>query len=96
MAKFNFAAPGTKKKNAPQLNFSNFDAIKLTIASPDQIRAWSYGEVKKPETINYRTFKPERDGLFCDRVFGPTKNALCRKISENFVSVCGATPSVRV
>ena len=79
MAKFNFAVPGSnsKKKNAPQLNFANFDAIKLTIASPDQIRTWSFGEVKKPETINYRTFKPERDGLFCDRIFGPTKDWEC-------------------
>ena len=79
MAKFNFAVPGSasKKKNAPTLNFSHFDAVKLTIASPDQIRTWSFGEVKKPETINYRTFKPERDGLFCDRIFGPTKDWEC-------------------
>jgi DNA-directed RNA polymerase subunit beta' len=76
MAKFNFTVPG-KKKSAPQLNFTEFDAVKLTIASPDQIRSWSYGEVKKPETINYRTFKPERDGLFCDRIFGPTKDWEC-------------------
>lgn len=47
-----------------------FDAIKIGIASPDTIRSWSYGEVKKPETINYRTFKPERDGLFCAKIFG--------------------------
>ena len=46
-----------------------FDSIKIGLASPDQIRAWSYGEVKKPETINYRTLKPERDGLFCERIF---------------------------
>ena len=51
-----------------------FDSIKIGLASPDQIRAWSYGEVKKPETINYRTLKPERDGLFCERIFGPTKD----------------------
>ena len=50
-----------------------FDHIRISIASPDQIRAWSYGEIKKPETINYRTFKPERDGLFCARIFGPIK-----------------------
>ncbi len=50
-----------------------FDSIKIGLASPDQIRAWSYGEVKKPETINYRTLKPEREGLFCERIFGPTK-----------------------
>ena len=54
-----------------------FDSIKIGLASPDQIRAWSYGEVKKPETINYRTLKPERDGLFCERIFGPTKDWDC-------------------
>ena len=54
-----------------------FDSIKIGLASPDQIRAWSYGEVKKPETINYRTLKPERDGLFCERSFGPTKDWEC-------------------
>ena len=54
-----------------------FDSIKIGLASPDQIRAWSYGEVKKPETINYRTLKPERDGLFCERIFGPTKDWEC-------------------
>ena len=48
----------------------DFDAIKIGLASPDMIRSWSYGEVKKPETINYRTFKPERDGLFCAKIFG--------------------------
>ncbi|MCD8189556.1 MAG: DNA-directed RNA polymerase subunit beta' [Clostridiales bacterium] len=55
----------------------DFDAVKISIASPEQIRAWSYGEVKKPETINYRTLKPERDGLFCERIFGPTKDWEC-------------------
>mgnify|MGYP000665325324 CR=1 FL=1 len=50
-----------------------FDSIKIGLASPEQIRNWSYGEVKKPETINYRTLKPERDGLYCERIFGPTK-----------------------
>jgi len=54
-----------------------FDAIRIGLASPDQIRAWSYGEVKKPETINYRTFKPERDGLFCAKIFGPVKDYEC-------------------
>ncbi|MCD6035460.1 MAG: rpoC [Rickettsiales bacterium] len=54
-----------------------FDEIKITIASPEKIRSWSYGEVKKPETINYRTFKPERDGLFCARIFGPVKDYEC-------------------
>jgi len=55
----------------------NFDAIKIGIASPEKIRSWSYGEVKKPETINYRTFKPERDGLFCAKIFGPIKDYEC-------------------
>ncbi len=55
----------------------SFDSIKISIASPEQIRSWSYGEVKKPETINYRTFKPERDGLFCARIFGPIKDYEC-------------------
>src|ERR1700678_3301915 len=54
-----------------------FDAIRISIASSDRIRSWSYGEVKKPETINYRTFKPERDGLFCARIFGPIKDYEC-------------------
>jgi DNA-directed RNA polymerase subunit beta' len=54
-----------------------FDAIKIGLASPEKIRSWSYGEVKKPETINYRTFKPERDGLFCAKIFGPTKDYEC-------------------
>ncbi len=56
---------------------ATFEAIKIGIASPEMIRAWSYGEVKKPETINYRTLKPERDGLYCERIFGPTKDWEC-------------------
>ncbi|MBF0622918.1 MAG: DNA-directed RNA polymerase subunit beta' [Magnetococcales bacterium] len=55
----------------------NFDAIRISIASPEKIRSWSFGEVKKPETINYRTFKPERDGLFCAKIFGPIKDYEC-------------------
>ena len=55
----------------------NFDAIQIGLASPERIRSWSYGEVKKPETINYRTWKPERDGLFCEKIFGPTKDWEC-------------------
>src|SRR3546814_5009309 len=51
-----------------------FDQIQIGIASPDRIRSWSFGEIKKPETINYRTFKPERDGLFCARIFGPIQD----------------------
>ena len=54
-----------------------FNALRISIASPDKIREWSFGEVKKPETINYRTFKPERDGLFCAKIFGPVKDYEC-------------------
>ncbi|MCK5819710.1 MAG: hypothetical protein KAH18_10815, partial [Psychromonas sp.] len=54
-----------------------FDSIKIGLGSPDVIRSWSFGEVKKPETINYRTFKPEREGLFCSRIFGPIKDYEC-------------------
>jgi DNA-directed RNA polymerase subunit beta' len=63
--------------NIKVTNLDNFDAIALSVASPEQILSWSHGEVKKPETINYRTQKPERDGLFCERIFGPTKNWEC-------------------
>ncbi|MDL2219469.1 DNA-directed RNA polymerase subunit beta', partial [Ruminococcaceae bacterium OttesenSCG-928-O06] len=59
------------------MDFYEFDSIRIGLAAPDQIRAWSHGEVKKPETINYRTLKPERDGLFCERIFGPTKDWEC-------------------
>ncbi|RUO80167.1 DNA-directed RNA polymerase subunit beta' [Idiomarina tyrosinivorans] len=61
----------------PMNQAEEFDAIRIGLASPDMIRSWSYGEVKKPETINYRTFKPERDGLFCARIFGPVKDYEC-------------------
>ena len=59
------------------LEVNDFDAVRVSLASPEQIRSWSYGEVTKPETINYRTLKPERDGLFCERIFGPTKDFEC-------------------
>ncbi len=59
------------------VEINNFDSIQVSIASPDQIRSWSHGEVTKPETINYRTQKPERDGLFCEKIFGPTKDFEC-------------------
>ncbi len=59
-----------KQQNKEQ----DFDAIRVGLASPEKIRSWSYGEVKKPETINYRTFKPEREGLFCAKIFGPMKD----------------------
>ncbi|MCK6440793.1 MAG: DNA-directed RNA polymerase subunit beta', partial [Planctomycetes bacterium] len=55
----------------------SFNALRVSLASPDKIRSWSHGEVRKPETINYRTFKPERDGLFCAKIFGPTKDYEC-------------------
>ena len=58
-------------------NVNNFDSMKISVASPEQIRDWSRGEVKKPETINYRTLKPEKDGLFCEKIFGPTKDYEC-------------------
>ena len=65
------------KYMSQQVAEESFDEIKISIASPEQIRSWSFGEVKKPETINYRTFKPERDGLFCARIFGPVKDYEC-------------------
>src|ERR1700761_5215211 len=61
------------QQSAPQ----SFDQIRISIASPERIRSWSFGEIKKPETINYRTFKPERDGLFCARIFGPIRDYEC-------------------
>ncbi|RIK58647.1 MAG: DNA-directed RNA polymerase subunit beta', partial [Chloroflexi bacterium] len=59
------------------MEVKNFEAIRISLASPEEIREWSYGEVTKPETINYRTLRPERDGLFCERIFGPTKDWEC-------------------
>src|SRR6056297_2239378 len=59
------------------MEFNNFEAIRISLASPESVLSWSYGEVKKPETINYRTLKPEKDGLFCERIFGPTKDWEC-------------------
>ncbi len=59
------------------IDINEFDAIRIGLASPEKIRAWSSGEVTKPETINYRTLKPEKDGLFCERIFGPTKDWEC-------------------
>src|SRR5262245_29909345 len=71
------SAAAKKKKKPDALNFFDFDAIRLSLASPEQILSWSYGEAKKPETINYRTLKPERDGLFCERIFGPAHDYEC-------------------
>jgi DNA-directed RNA polymerase subunit beta' len=62
---------------SPDMTPQNFDSVRISVASPEQILSWSYGEVKRPETINYRTFKPERDGLFCARIFGPIKDYEC-------------------
>ncbi|MDW8543817.1 hypothetical protein SD307_10625 [Staphylococcus sp. KG4-1] len=59
------------------IDVNNFHYMKIGLASPEKIRSWSFGEVKKPETINYRTLKPEKDGLFCERIFGPTKDWEC-------------------
>ena len=59
------------------LDVNIFDSMRIGLASPEIIRQWSHGEVKKPETINYRTLKPERDGLFCERIFGPTRDWEC-------------------
>ena len=64
-------------KNSEILETQNFNSIKITLASPEKIKSWTYGEIKKPETINYRTFRPEKDGLFCARIFGPIKDYEC-------------------
>ncbi len=64
-------------QNQGTISENNFGSIKITLASPDKIKSWSYGEIKKPETINYRTFRPEKDGLFCSRIFGPVKDYEC-------------------
>ena len=68
------------------LDVNNFVSMRIGLASPDQIREWSYGEVKKPETINYRTLRPEKEGLFCERIFGTTKEWEC---------FCGKFKSIR-
>ena len=65
------------KKSNSLTSEKNFTHIKITLASPDKIKSWSFGEIKKPETINYRTFRPEKDGLFCARIFGPVKDYEC-------------------
>src|SRR5918992_5103981 len=68
---------GRDRDRGRVLDVNNFDAIRISLASPEAIRGWSYGEVTKPETINYRTLKPEHGGLFCERIFGPTKDWEC-------------------
>ena len=60
-----------------EIEEKRFNSIKITLASPDIIKSWAFGEIKKPETINYRTFRPEKDGLFCARIFGPIKDYEC-------------------
>ena len=81
--RYEFTPRGTEQMNEmtpfanPVAKPETFDQIQIGIASPDKIRSWSFGEIKKPETINYRTFKPERDGLFCARIFGPIKDYEC-------------------
>ena len=64
-------------KNTEISEAQNFNSIKISLASPEKIKSWTYGEIKKPETINYRTFRPEKDGLFCSRIFGPVKDYEC-------------------
>ncbi len=67
----------TRTNTGNMIDINNFDAIEIGLASSKKIRSWSWGEVTKPETINYRTLKPEKDGLFCERIFGPTKDWEC-------------------
>ena len=69
--------PSKEHRNMPMLDVNNFDQLRIGLATADSIRTWSNGEVKKPETINYRTLKPEKDGLFCEKIFGPTKDWEC-------------------
>lgn len=75
------------------MEFNEFESIKIGLASPDKIREWSYGEVKKPETINYRTLKPERDGLFCERIFDRrrTGSAIAESTSASAIRARSAT-----
>ena len=71
-----------------------YDAIKIGLASPEKIMEWSRGEVKKPETINYRTLKPEKDGLFCERIFGPQKDWECMFKMTQVISVTQSCPTL--
>lgn len=77
MTSNSIADQGLYKEAEPILNFTSFDSIRISLASPEKIRGWSSGEVKKPETINYRTLKPEKEGLFCEKIFGPQKDWEC-------------------
>ena len=84
--------PETMSKETAGQSIS-FDAIKIGLASPEKIREWSRGEVKKPETINYRTLKPEKDGLFCEKIFGPSKDweCHCGKYKKSVTKALSAT-----
>lgn len=84
--------PETMSKETTGQSIS-FDAIKIGLASPEKIREWSRGEVKKPETINYRTLKPEKDGLFCEKIFGPSKdwNVIVVNIRKSVTKALSAT-----
>ena len=77
--RFSESALSTQNKNRKfdVINISDFEGLRITVASPDDIKGWSYGEVTKPETINYRTFRAEKDGLFDERIFGPTRDFEC-------------------
>ena len=83
----------SETKNETTYQPMTFDAIKIGLASPEKIREWSHGEVLKPETINYRTLKPERDGLFCERIFGPSKtgNVIAVNIKRSDIRALSAT-----
>src|SRR4029077_17514034 len=70
-----FMSTGTGEANYDRIN--DYGAVRISLASPHDIRSWSFGEVKKPQTINYRTYRPEKDGLFCERIFGPEKDWEC-------------------
>ena len=85
-----------ESSNEYQSNKISFDAIKIGLASPEKIREWSRGEVKKPETINYRTLKPEKDGLFCEKIFGPTKDwdVTAESTKKFAIKVLSATDAV--
>ncbi|NLF87055.1 MAG: hypothetical protein GX571_13230, partial [Lentisphaerae bacterium] len=69
--------PYAAKEVLGGLESDQYDAVSISLTSPDTIRSWSHGEVRNPETINYRTYRPERDGLFCERIFGPTRDWEC-------------------
>ena len=83
----------TNTTNSNSFELNNFESLQIKLASTEKILEWSHGEVTKPETINYRTLKPERDGLFCERIFGPMKdwNATAENIRESDIRESSAT-----